>query len=135
MSTSTWKERGARGIFLIILLAGLSGVPAAGAAGQDLINRTITPELNVSNYSFNGTGIPGEFAAGPTPVTIFRAEINESTLPGPRYMAFGPSVIGLFIDPGMLAVIFAIVLVCLVTWFVILRKRKTDSGDEDQKEE
>ncbi len=82
---------------------------------------------------FTGADMVLGYAVTPTPVTIFRAELNETTLPGPRYMAFGPSVIGIAIDPWLLAVLFAAVFAGFVAWYVGFRKR--GGGENNYREE
>jgi hypothetical protein len=124
MRVSTGRGCAARGIFLLVLLAGFVVVPAVTAAGDGNRSMQVTPgpDFNTSNHSFTDGRNAGEFAAAPTPVTVFRADLDESTLPGPRYMAFGPSTIGLFVDPRMLAVIAAIVFAGLAIGFVVVRR-------------
>jgi hypothetical protein len=136
MATNTWRARTARGVFLVLLLACSFVVTAVTAAGPDNVTRIKTPgpDLNVTNHSFTDAEMTRNYAVTPTPITIFRAELTAETLPGPRYMAFGPSVIGLSIDPRLLAMCFAVVLVGLVIWFVVLRKRGGDETEKEKKE-
>ena len=91
----------------------------------------ITPGigLNTNNLSLTrGEDIP-EFTVTPTPLDLFHAELDVETLPGPRYMGFGPSVIGISIDPRLLAVCFAVALIALVIWFVSFRNRVDEKKD------
>lgn len=91
----------------------------------------ITPGIdpNTTNLSLmQGEDIP-EFSVTPTPLDLFHAELDAETLPGPRYMAFGPSVIGISIDPRILAVGFAVALIALVIWFVSFRKRINENEE------
>jgi hypothetical protein len=70
--------------------------------------------------------------SGPTPVTVCLAELNQSELPGPRYMAFGPGVIGFSIDPRLLAIIFAAVFASVTVWSVVLQnKNHGNTGKEE----
>ncbi len=92
------------------------------------------PDLNVTRHSLTDAEMTRDYAVTPTPVMIFRAELNESTLPGPRHIAFGPSVIGLFIDLRVLAMIFAVVFISLVVWFIGFRKGgggENNNGNEE----
>ncbi|MDD5143037.1 hypothetical protein [Methanoregula sp.] len=86
-------------------------------------------DTNFTNQSFDGGAEVARFTVTPTPIDLFRAELDVETLPGPRYMAFGPSVIGISVDPRFLAVCFAVVLIALVIWFVSFRNR------DDEREE
>jgi hypothetical protein len=137
MSIPGRRGRSAREIFLVILLAGLVVAPAVTAVGQDNMSMLITPgpDYNTSNHSFTDGERIREYAADPTPVTIFRAELNESTLPGPRYMAFGPSTIGLSIDPRMLAMIAAVIFAGLAIGFIVVRRLAARDDDTNEKKE
>ncbi|MCK9632482.1 MAG: hypothetical protein M0R30_12695 [Methanoregula sp.] len=125
MATKTWSIHPARNAFLLLLLVCSVAVTIVAAAGPGNMSIAIAPEpdLNVTNYSFSDTELTEDIVITPTPVTIIRAELTAETLPGPRYMAFGPSTIDLSIDPRLLAVCFAIVIAGIVVWFVIRRKR------------
>ncbi|WP_394698813.1 hypothetical protein [uncultured Methanoregula sp.] len=81
-----------------------------GSGFIDELNNDKSPVWNASH--------PVEYHATPQPVTLFRAELNETHLPGPRYMAFGPSSINLVIDPLLLAVVILVVALSIITWFV-----------------
>lgn len=136
MATTTGGSFTGGRIFVLILLVCSAGVVAIAAAepGNVSMMRAPGPDLNVTNHSFTGAEMTRDFAVTPTPITVFKAELTAETLPGPRYMGFGPSVIGLSIDPRLLAVCFAVVLAGLVIWFVTLRKRNGDEPDDEKKE-
>jgi hypothetical protein len=89
----------------------------------------ITPGIhpNTTNLSLTNVEDIPEFTVTPTPLDLFHAELEAETLPGPRYMGFGPSVIGISIDPRLLAVCFAIALIALVIWFVSFRNRVNEN--------
>jgi hypothetical protein len=135
MATDTWRTHTARGVFLLLLLACSFVVTAVTAAGPDNVMRIKAPgpDLNITNHSFTNAEMTRDYAVTPTPITIFRAEVTAETLPGPRYMAFGPSVISLSIGPRLLAVCFAVVLVGLVVWFMVLRRRSREETEEEKK--
>jgi hypothetical protein len=92
-----------------------------------MITQGIDP--NSTNLSFSGSLDVSELTVTPTPIDLFHAELDAETLPGPRYMAFGPSVIGISIDPRLLATCFAIALIILVIWFVSFRNRSEEKKD------
>jgi len=142
METNTWNAHPTVRGFLFLLLVCSAAVTVVAAAGPGNVSMTIAqgPDLNVTNHSFTDTEILKNYAATPTPITIIKAELTAETLSGPRYMAFGPSSIGISIDPRLLAVCFAIVLVCIVAWFIVMRKRGEDAEapaertDEERKD-
>jgi hypothetical protein len=117
------------------MLACSLAIATVTAAVPDNATGMQTPgtNFNVTRHPFSSTGMTRDYAVTPTPVTIFRAELNETTLPGPRYMAFGPSVIGLAIDPRQPAVLFAAVFAGFAIWSVGFRKRgggENNDGEE-----
>jgi len=91
----------------------------------------ITPGIdpNTTNLSLASVEDIPEFTVTPTPVDLFHARLDAETLPGPRYMGFGPSVIGISIDPRLLAAGFAVALITLVIWFVSFRNRDDEKED------
>jgi len=109
-----------------LLLIGILAIAPACSGAVSGVILPAAPGLNISNRSPDPVLFPAEARPSPTPVTIFRAELNQSILPGPRYMAFGPSVIEISIDPRILATAFAAVLTGLVIWFVTVRKRNRE---------
>ena len=120
-------------ISLILLVACSSAIVTAAAATPD--NTTLVRmhggDFNVTPHPFTDTGIIRDSAVTPTPVTLFRAELNRTELPGPRYMAFGPGVIAVSIDPRLLAVIFAATLAALVIWLLVVRKKSSGENGKD----
>jgi len=60
------------------------------------------------------------------PITIYRAELNDTTLPGPRYMAFGPSVISVSINPLLLGILILIIALSGAVIYIIRRKKETE---------
>ena len=108
-----------------IVAAGIF-VPAVHAVdpGDDLWIRNLVtvPDLNVTNGSFLNSSVPVKFQNTPEPITIFRFELNQTSLPGPRYMVFGPSTIGLSLDPVLLEGLIAVVVTAVACWYVFLKK-------------
>ncbi|HEX3001171.1 MAG TPA: hypothetical protein VHN82_02205 [Methanoregula sp.] len=119
-------------ILLSLVLAWSLAVPVVVSAGPNAAPRTNFSGLdqNITNASFERAAA-GVFVASPTPVEVFRAELNQSSLPGSRYMGFGPSILGLSIDPRLLALGFAIVLIGLVIWFVCFRQSGQDNETDE----
>jgi len=124
MKAASSKERKYHTTVILLLLCSFV-VPACAIPAPNDSSMMVTQGVstNITNLSFTRQGEITEFTVTPTPIDLFRAELDEETLPGPRYMAFGPSVIGISIDPRLLAVCFAIALIALVIWFVSIRNR------------
>ena len=129
MVTIRSVSHGAILLIASIVAAGIF-VPAvhAGDPGGDLWIRNLVtvPDLNVTNGSFLNSSVPVKFQHTPEPITIFRFELNQTSLPGPRYMAYGPSVIGLSLDPVLLEGLIAGVVIVVACWYVFLNKRDDD---------
>ncbi|HII98360.1 MAG TPA: hypothetical protein HA272_03660 [Methanoregula sp.] len=92
-------------IFLGFLLAIAVMVPAVPAIGIEEDDRyqpaaltTEIPEINLSEI--NETALV-KYEPTKEPITVFRVGVSETILPGPRYMAFGPSVIGISVSPDI----------------------------------
>jgi hypothetical protein len=123
-------------ILLSLVLACSLSVPTVVSGGPDTTYRIQSSgfDQNITNTSFTRSAAAGDYIASPTPVEVFRAELNQSTLPGPRYMGFGPSIIGLSINPRLLALGFAIFLIGLVIWFVSFRHYGQDDETVQKRE-
>ena len=89
-------------------------------------------ELSITNTSFNPSLVGQEYAVTPTPIEVIRLISAEENLPGPRYMAFGPSVVSISIDPGVIVVCFALVLIGLIIWFVCFRGHGSNGGKDGE---
>jgi hypothetical protein len=125
----TWRSAAV----LVIASLAVTGVLAIvsaqdGRGGAGVF--TPLPDLNRTNRSPDLENIPSDYRPGPTPVTLFRAEMSQSVLPGPRYMAFGPSIIEVSIDPRLLAVVFAGAFAGLSALVILVmrRSRGNDMG-------
>jgi flagellar basal body-associated protein FliL len=119
-------------LITISIMAALLLVPAIHAEPQNqygYMGNGLTDALNKDNFTGWNASHQVEYHATLQPVTLFRAELNETSLPGPRYMAFGPSVISLSIDPIFLVILITLVVLSIVVWYVIRHKRD-DEGEE-----
>jgi len=114
------------GFIIFLVLANLL-VPAALAADQGSGNQITTltpvPDLNGTGVSLANLTVPPEYQNTPSPITVFKVEVTASSLPGPRDMAYGPSVIGLSADPRTLGVIIIAIVIAGAGWYVYSRKR------------
>lgn len=120
--------RGIRTWCAISLVLASLMVPAALAADQGNGNRITTltpiPDLNRTGVSLVNLTVPPEYQNTPSPITVFKVEVTASSLPGPRDMAYGPSVIGLSVDPRSLAVFIIIIAIAVVGWYIYSRKKR-----------
>jgi len=114
-------------LFLIFLILGSAMVPtvfAANPGNPDWISTlTPVPDLNRTGMSITNMTIPSEYQSTSAPITIFKAEVTASSLPGPRDMAFGPSVIGVSVDRSVLAGILIVIAVAIAGYYLYYRKR------------
>jgi hypothetical protein len=104
----------------ILLVAVL--MPFALAAGFDNDSRFTpvftNPELvQTNNSGINETALQ-PFNKGPGPFTIFKTEVSDTALPGPRYMAFGPSVIGISVSPVIVSALIVLVFLGIAAWCI-----------------
>ena len=116
--------------FLIIasLVAATFFVPAIPAADdhrQPIESSSLYTTLNYSmqNGTLPNASFQREHGTAPAPITIYRFELDQTSLPGPRYMAYGPSVFSFEVDPRLLAVVIAICVIFAGVWYLIPRNR------------
>lgn len=123
--------------FAVLIIASLVAtglfVPAIHAAdnrGYIFDNSSLYPSLNYTlhNGTLPNASVQADYGITPSPITIYRFELDETSLPGPRYMTYGPSVITFVIDPRLFAVLIAICVIIAGVWYLFPR-------DDDEKEE
>jgi len=68
-------------------------------------------------------------------ITLFRFEMNQTTFPGPRSMAFGPRFIQLTTSPAPLIILGILVVAGGAVLFVMFRQRKAKVMESDDSEE
>jgi hypothetical protein len=78
------------------------------------------------NYSLHNGALPNasfqrEHRTAPAPITIYRFELDQTSLPGPRDMAYGPSVISPEVDSRLPAVLIAICAIFAGVWYLFPR--------------
>jgi hypothetical protein len=94
-------------------------IPAVGIEPDSGYHASITvPEIPAINRSEINETAAEDFRKSPEPVTIFKAEVSETALPGPRYMAFGPSVIGISVSPIILSALIVLVFLGIAAWCI-----------------
>ena len=117
--------RGQYTAFLIIasLVATALFVPAVHASDDRRLpfdSSSLYPSMNYSlhNGTLPNASFQRELMGGPALITIYRFELNQTSLPGPRDMAYGPSVISLEVDLRLLAVLIAICAIFAGVWYL-----------------
>lgn len=120
---------------VVVILLGItvmiSAIPAAAGDADSGYHASITvPEISAINQSAINETAAEEFQKTPEPVTIFKAEVSETALPGPRYMAFGPSVIGISISPVILSALIVLVFIGIAAWCIRTCSRRENDGEE-----
>jgi hypothetical protein len=110
----------------------LHAIPAADNRGILPDTGSLNPSLNYSLHhgTVPDTSVGGEYEAAPAPLLIYHFDQDQTVLPGPRYMAYGPSVIALAIDPRLLALLIAICAVITGAWYLLPR-----NGEENEEED
>lgn len=98
--------RGVWGIIAILIIL----APAGAAGADDRIRTGIpVPDAVLANHTGINTTSLEEYHKTPEPVTVMHAEVSDSSLPGPRYMGFGPSSIGVSVSPVVLSALIVLV--------------------------
>lgn len=123
-------------VVLVIASVMATGVfaPATDAAdnrGYVFDNGSLYQLLNytLDNGQLQNASFQQEQGTTPAPVAVYRFELDQTSLPGPRYMAYGPSIIALAIDPRIIAIVIAIGAIVTGVWYLYPRNGK------DEKEE
>jgi len=118
-------------VLLTVLVLACAMVPASPAADPGNAARistlTTAPDLNRSGSSLANMTIPPEYQNTAAPIVVFKAEVTASSLPGPRDMAYGPSVIGFSMDPASLAITVLVIAIIIAGLFLYFRKQKKEN--------
>ena len=126
------ENMGWRGCIILLMILGIASlVPLTAAAddnpGAGLWNGIRPQEIPLINQSEINTTALDPYHPTPSPVTIFRTELHETSLSGPRYMAFGPSTIEFSADPVALFFLGIVVLLgAAAAGFWICREKDRD---------
>ena len=87
---------------------------------------TPVPDLNGTGISLANMTVPAEYQSTLAPVSVFKVEVTASALPGPRDMAYGPSVIGIAMDPISLAIVILVIAAIVIGLYLYSRKRDSE---------
>jgi hypothetical protein len=112
-------------------------VPVISAAGtQEPAPATPVPLNDTSLFSAaaHGPGAPLSSFGKQEEITLYRFELNQTTFPGPRSMAFGPRYIQLTTSPATLIILGISVVAGGAVLLVMFRKRKSGESASDNRE-
>lgn len=120
---------------MIVPLISAADIVEAGHAGTLPVNDT--PRYTVAVH---GTSVPLSSFGEQEEITLFRFELNQSTFPGPRSMAFGPRYIQLTASPATLIILVTGAFAGVVALFIIYKRKKAGepenvSTEEESKED
>jgi hypothetical protein len=110
-------------IILSVLAAGpaVLSVPAAADTGPWFMERPSQSDLNLTNIngSLPNGSLPAVVTPAATPITLLHLELNQTSLPGERYMAFGPSVIDIAVPPAILVLLGIVAGGGAAAWYLL----------------
>ncbi len=112
----------------------MPAVPAAAVQGPMMDENSLLLNYSLHNGTVPNASMQERYGANPTPVTIYHFELEETFLPGPRDMAYGPRMIALAMDPRLIAVLIAGCAIIAGVWYLLPRKKEDTEQeiDEDQ---
>ena len=127
-------------LFLITLSMIVPLISAADIQGSDPAMTMPVNDTPLSTVAAHGTGAPLSSFENRGEITLFRFELNQTTFPGPRSMAFVPRSIQLTTSPAILVILFAGVFAVCVALFVMYKRKKAReiesvSTEEESKED
>jgi hypothetical protein len=111
----------------------MPAVPAAEIQGQMMDENSPSLDYSLHNGTLPNASMQERYGANPTPVTIYHFELEDTSMPGPREMAFGPRLIALAMDPMLIAVLIAGCAIIAGAWY-LLPRRKEDKEQEKEEE-
>ena len=91
---------------------------------DDFLETTLN--LTAINSSLPNGTLPATFTPAPTPITLLHLVLNQTSLPGEWYMAFGPSVFDISISPILLVLFVGGIGVAGGAWYFFGRRRRDD---------
>jgi len=111
------------GLLLLPCLVSLL-VPAIAAAGPQYMEIPAyqAPNLTIFNSSFLN-GSPPSPVRTLAPITLLHLELNETTPSGVRYMAFGPKVIEIAVNPILIVILAILAAGGAAGWYILGRRR------------
>jgi hypothetical protein len=119
-------------ILVAAVLVTTAFAPAALAAGMDNVSPAFiaNPDIPMINSSSINETALAPYHATPEPVIIFKTGVSDTSLPGPRYMAFGPSVIGISVSPVILSTLIVLAFLGIAAWGIRNCSRRDDERED-----
>jgi hypothetical protein len=106
--------------------------PGTGAEqGNQIRDGIPAQDIVLVNHSEINSSTLERFQKTPEPVTVILAEVSKTALPGPRYMAFGPSTIGISVSPVILSALVVLVFIGIGVWSIWTDCRKRKEPDNE----
>jgi hypothetical protein len=126
-------SRCSRELLLVIAILLIIVTPVIAAGSDNRIRTGIPAEdvVMVNHAEINRSGLE-KFQKSPEPVTLIHAEISDTALPGPRYMAFGPSTIGVSVSPVILSALVVLVFLGIGIWGIRTGSQKRKEPDKEK---
>jgi hypothetical protein len=109
-------------IISLVLVCGMIPVALASDDADRISTLMPVPDLNRTGTSLANMSVPPGYQSTHAPLAVLKVEVTASSLPGPRDMAYGPSVIGLSLDPISIAAVIA-VFVIIAGGYLYFRKQ------------
>jgi hypothetical protein len=128
------RGQGAAVLIIASLVATALFLPAIPAADNrvhifDNNNLNLSQNNSLQNCTLPDASMQEKYGSTPAPLTIYFFELDQLSLPGPGYMAYGPGMIALAIDPRPIAVLIAICAIIAGFWYLLPHR------EEEEKEE
>jgi hypothetical protein len=92
-------------LFLITLSLIIPLIPAADSMESEPAGTMPVNDTPLSTVAVHGASAPLSSFGKQEEITLFRFELNQTTFPGPRSMAFGPRSIQLTAGPATLIIL------------------------------
>jgi hypothetical protein len=115
---------------MIVPLISAADIQEAEPAGTMPVNDT-----PLSTVAVHGTSAPLSSFAKEGEITLFRFDLNQTTFPGPRSMAFGPRYIQLTTSPATLIVLGTGVFVGGAALYIFYKRKKAGEIESVSTEE
>ena len=111
-------------IILIALSIIIPQIPAADIQEAEPAGTIPVNDTLLFTVAAHGTSAPLSSFKEEGDITLFRFELNQTTFPGPRSMAFGPRSIQLTASPATLIVLVAGIFVGGGALYILYKRKK-----------
>jgi len=127
-------------LFLIMLSMIVPLISAADILEAEPAGTMPANDTPLYTVAVHGTSAPLSSFEKQEEITIFRFELNQTTFPGPRSMAFGPRYIQLTASPATMIVLGTGVFVGGAALYILYKRKKAAeiesvSTEEEAKED